>query len=248
MWTDKGKKSPLNDISKDILYACCGEAHVFNGSVKKGKNGSLSFGRQKMFAPMLKIYHDRPMMLTDNVDVENGMANGSMCNVREVVLKNGVTFQNLERIQIDGYYVWCADVSQVKELRVKLQGTKGNVVSLKPDKVSAKCEFPVPIYGTVNKSTERWVRNISMTQFHLNEANARTVHKLQGKSLDYVVINSFKDLGHWGYVALSRAKFMRGLFLREPVDFTKCTGMDHQVRRFMDKMKTRKLDDHYLFV
>jgi hypothetical protein len=89
---------------------------------------------------------------------------------------------------------------------------------------------------------------MSMTQFHLNEANARTVHKLQGKSLKYVVINSFKNFGHWAYVALSRVKALNGLFLRSPVDFSKCTGMDNQVRQFMDQMKDKRIDDNSLFV
>jgi hypothetical protein len=43
------------------------------------------------------------MMLTDNVDVEYGLANGSMYNVREVVLSDVVILENLERILIDGY-------------------------------------------------------------------------------------------------------------------------------------------------
>jgi hypothetical protein len=89
---------------------------------------------------------------------------------------------------------------------------------------------------------------MSMTQFHLNEANARTVHKLQGKSLKYVVINSFKNFGHWAYVALLLVKALNGLFLRSPVDFSKCTGMDNQVRQFMDRMKDKKLTTTtYLF-
>jgi PIF1-like helicase len=246
-WTSNGKKTPLNQISKDILYACCGEAHVFSGSLRKGGNGRLTPNRQKMYSPLLKVFYDRPMMLTDNVDVERGIANGSMCNVKEVVLSDGVTFVNLERILIDGYYVWCADVSQVRELKLQLQEGDKRVITIKPENFSANVEFPVPIYGTVDKGTDRWFRNISMTQFHLNEANARTVHKLQGKSLSYVVINSFKDFGHWAYVALSRVKVLDGLFLRTPVDFSKCTGMDIQVRQFMERMRKWKMDDSYLF-
>jgi hypothetical protein len=73
-------------------------------------------------------------------------------------------------------------------------------------------------------------------------------NKLQGKSLKYVVMNSFKNFGHWAYVALSRVKALNGLFLRSPVDFSKCTGMDNQVRQFMDRMKDKRIDDTYLFV
>jgi hypothetical protein len=248
-WKENGKSSQLNDISKDILYACCGEAHVFSGTLKKNSNNGLpSPSRKKMYSPLLKVYYDRPMMLTENVDVERGLANGSMCNVKEVLLRNGVTYENLEKIQIDGYYVWCADVSQVREIKLELQEGDKRLISLKPESISAFVEFPVPIYGTVNKRTERWFRKMSMTQFQLNEANARTVHKLQGKSLKYVVVNCFKDFGHWAYVAMSRVKILDGLFLRSPIDFSRCTGMKHQVRQFMDKMKQKKIDDNYLFV
>jgi PIF1-like helicase len=222
-WKEDGRTSSLNNISKDILYACCGEAHVFSGRVKKNtKSGKLTPSREKMYSPLLKIYYDRPMMLTDNLDVENGLANGSMCNVREVILSDGITYQNLEKIQIDGYYVWCADVSQVREIKLQLQEGDMRVISLKAHTIGATVEFPVPIFGTVDKRTDRWFRKMSMTQFHLNEANARTVHKLQGKSLKYVVINSFKNFGHWAYVALSHVKALNGLFLRSPVDFSKC--------------------------
>jgi hypothetical protein len=69
------------------------------------------------------------MMLTDNLDVENGLANGSMCNVREVILSDGITYQNLEKIQIDGYYVWCAVVSQVREIKLQLQEGDMRVIS-----------------------------------------------------------------------------------------------------------------------
>jgi hypothetical protein len=86
-----------------------------------------------------------------------------------------------------------------------------------------------------------------MRQFQLNKADARTVHKLQGKSLKYVYITSFKDFGYWAYVALSRVKVLDRLFLGTPVDFSRCKGMDHQVRQFMEKMKKWKMYDNYLF-
>ena len=245
-WTGGGKNEPLNAIAKDIFHATCSEADVFTGSVNMRKSGKKTPNRTKMHSPMLKLYYGKPVMLTDNVDVENGLANGSMCDFRKVVLKDGITVNDLEIIRIDGYYVWSADVTQVDHLELQLQEGDRRIVSLKSRKVSAKVKFPVPIFGTVNKRTERWIRDISFRQFGINEACARTVHKLQGKSLETVVINSFKDFGHWAYVALSRVKTLNGLFLREPVDLTRCTGMDPRVRRFMDRMKDKKTDDSYL--
>jgi hypothetical protein len=113
-------------------------------------------------------------------------------------------------------------------------------ISLEPEKINAIVEFPVPIYGTINNQTEQWFHKIRMTLFHLNKANARTVHKLQGERLKYVVINSFRDFGHLAYVALSHMKVLISLFLQSPVDFSKCTGMDHQVSQFVDKMIQQK--------
>ena len=245
-WTGKGKKTPLNAIAKDIFHATCCEAHVFTGSVKKQKSGKLTPNRTKMHSPLLKLYGGRPLMLTDNVDVENGLANGSMCFFEKVVLRKGVKIDDLEKIIMDGYYVWCADATQVSHINVRLEEGDRRIVSLKATKISAKVEFPVPIFGTVNKRTERWIREISLRQFGINEANARTVHKLQGKSLDHVLVNSWKNFGHWAYVALSRVKSLSGLFLREPIDHSKCTGMDPRVRWFMDQVKDKTTDDGYL--
>ena len=69
---------------------------------------------------------------------------------------------------------------------------------------------------------------------------------MQGKTLKNIVITSWKDLGHWAYVALSRVKKLAGLYLYVPIDHLKCTGMDSDVRRFMEKMKRKIINDDYL--
>ena len=74
----------------------------------------------KLFDPLLKLYHGRPLMLNENMDVENAKANGTMCTFESIVLKEGICFDDLEKILIDGYYVWCAEASQVLHIKVKV--------------------------------------------------------------------------------------------------------------------------------
>ena len=79
-----------------------------------------------------------------------------------------------------------------------------------------------------------------MKCFPLNIANARTIHKLQGRSLESVVISSWKYNDNWVYVALSRVKTMNGMFLRLPLDHSQCRPMSLEVRRFMEHLRQKR--------
>jgi ATP-dependent exoDNAse (exonuclease V) alpha subunit len=69
-----------------------------------------------------------------------------------------------------------------------------------------------------------------MKQFPVVAADARTIHKLQGRTLDCVVVASWDYTGNWIYVALSRVKPLNGLFLLMPLEHHKCKGMPHALR------------------
>jgi hypothetical protein len=182
------------------------------------------------------------MMMNENINVSNCEANGTMCKFKEVVLAKGVAISDLEKIVIDGYYVWCASESQVESLKLELMdGHKGEIF-LKSHGFTGTVDFPLPIFGDIGKYTERWSRSFKMHQFSLNAANARTIHKLQGRSLKSVVISSWDYKGSWVYVALSRVCSMNQMFLRLPLDISKCEGMSHDVRQFMEEMRTKKFD------
>ena len=71
----KKEYKEFNQLSKDILYACVGEAHV------------KSSGNSKTHDPLLKMYFGRPLMINDNLDVKKCIANGTMCEFQAIVLK-----------------------------------------------------------------------------------------------------------------------------------------------------------------
>ena len=57
-------------------------------------------------------------------------------------------------------------------------------------------------------------KNIQLIQFSLNIANARTVHKLQGISLQNLLVSNLSYTSDWIYVVLSRIRTSQGLFVQ----------------------------------
>jgi hypothetical protein len=224
--------TPMNTQSLDILYACCGDGSVMS---KKGS---------KYYDPFMKLYYKRPVMLTENEDVANCAANGTMCEFEGVVFCDGVGYEQLEKVIIDGYYVWCASISQIKALKLRiLDGLQkeGEILHhyLKPKTISCKANYPMPLQRNVDRNSDRTWRNIRMSCLQLNIANSRTVHKLQGRSIKNLVISVWDYTGNWVYVALSRVTTMNGLFLRLPLNANKCRGMSEELIAWLDEMRKR---------
>ena len=225
----RNEHDDFNPSMRDLFHATVGEGHCTSSD-------------SKTYDPMLKLYYGRPVMVNENIDVSNGIANGSMCKFVGVTLEDGVTYEHLERIRIDGYYVWSACVSQVKSLKVQVIDGLSNsdeikFADLKPGSKSVKANIPIPLDGTVTKTTIRKKRRCRFNQFPLNCANARTIHKLQGRSLNAVVITTWDYTDNWIYVALSRVRTLSGLFLRLPLQQTKCRPMSVEVRTFMERLR-----------
>ena len=80
---------------------------------------------------------------------------------------------------------------------------------------------------------------MKMTQFPINVADARTIHKLQGASIDKMVISSWQYGDNWIYVALSRVRELQNLYIRKPLDYQQCKGMDPKLRQFMERLRAK---------
>ena len=86
-----------------------------------------------------------------------------------------------------------------------------------------------------------------MTQFPLNCANARTIHKLQGRSIDHLVISSWDYKDNWVYVALSRVRQLKNLYLRIPLEQSRCSLPDPLLCQFMERLRTKETCRDYLY-
>ena len=92
----------------------------------------------------------------------------------------------------------------------------GEFIKVKPRKTDQLvAEIPIPHAGA--PQDHRTVRSkntrIKFVQFPINISNARTVHKLQGRTIENLMIASFDYRDNWIYVALSRVTTLKGLFL-----------------------------------
>lgn len=162
-------------------------------------------------------------MINHNIDVENSIANGAMCKFNCVKLKCG--YQDCETVNIDRYYVCCINADKVEYIEVKLEeGSPEKILKLQPVETSAFAFFPVPTgfeTEVYTYQTDRMTKKIQLTQFPVNIATARTVHKLQGRSLQNLFVSSWSyTTSNWIYVVLSRVKTSNGLFVRTPLLYT----------------------------
>ena len=109
-------------------------------------------------------------------------------------------------------------------------------------KVSALCDFPMAMFSEIDSDAVRFKRPIAFTQFPINVANARTVHKLQGRTILVLYVSSWSYTGNWIYVVLSRCTRLGGLYVRLPLDASKVTGrgMSEECRAFLELFRETK--------
>ena len=194
--------------ARDTIYATCSDAQV------KDNDG-------KRHDPMLKLYNNRPLCINHNIDAANCIANGAMCKFKCLNLKKNCA-QYIEKILIDGFYVNCIEACHVHSIVVEMMDgnhdpnhPKTNNLSTK--KVTPSVHFPMACDGPITKKTTRIWRKIKMEQFPVNCGNARTVHKLQGRSIENMVVSNWNYTDNWVYVVLSRCSSLDRIFLRKPL-------------------------------
>ena len=80
-----------------------------------------------------------------------------------------------------------------------------------------------------------------MTQFGINDNIATTVHKLQGVSLDNLIIHSWNyAIKNWVYVVLSRVKTLKGLVLCKPLDIDRDYSCDQKLLDWENNLRIEK--------
>jgi hypothetical protein len=157
------------------------------------------------------------VMLTTNLWTENGLVNGSIGTVKDILWETGLD----------------PSVSIPSMLLVYFSEYSG------PD-------FPpydrktVPVFP-VTRQFEFKGSPCTRTQFPLRLAYAITVHKSQGLTLSRVVLNIDQKEHCLGlsYVAISRVKALDGLIFESPFDFSRFTLCDSPVAQ------DRQIDLHF---
>ena len=208
IYMNDSKKNYVPVLNDDVLryfYENCTEDECsYNKKTKKGR-----------IDPVLKLYHNCPMMLTQNKDVASGEANGSRVLVQEIKLKRGEDAFHLKLN--NGTTILAAFASQVDRIRVKHESEK-----ITPSEFDVEAEqftFITRIQDRYTSIDRDMFVTMKGTQFPLISNSCTTGHKLQGCSVDNILINSWNYGSNWVYVVLSRVRTIEGLHLRKALAY-----------------------------
>ena len=192
-------KVPLSFDQRKVVFEECSESDTSNG-------------RNKRMDPLLCLFQGSHVMGTENVDVKNGMANGTTSTFRTVRLKPG---KAATPIQMHGCWVYAVDIGDVDHIELAWQDChfKGTF-KMFPKTGVFQVKYPIVELGR----PMRVKANIKFDYFPIVINHATTGHKLQGKSMDALVITEWAaGKRNWAYVVLSRVRKLEGLFLMTPI-------------------------------
>jgi hypothetical protein len=163
--------------------------------------------------PLLCLFDGCNLMGNENEDVENGIANGTTCIFKKAKLKPGA---QLHPIQMHKYWVNSVSVNDVEYLELQWQDSSRFVGTFRifPKEKKYRVLFPFSLNG---QPVSQHNTPIYLTQFPVVINHATTGHKLQGKSMDALVIAEWSHVKNWAYVAISRVRTLDGLFFIEPI-------------------------------
>jgi hypothetical protein len=193
-------RNKLGNAAHKILWENCSDADVKH------------CGKQ-LADPFLSLFYGCELMVNDNIDVKNGIANGTCCQFVKAVLKQG---KDVEAMQVHGYWVNSVDINDVDHIVLrfdvsydpKFQGT----FKLRPRERSFMVSYPMD-EGLLGKKSANV--NLKLTHFPIIGNFATTGHKLQGKTMANLVIAEWRNIENWAYVVLSRVRTLTGIFLLE---------------------------------
>ena len=144
---------------------------------------------------MLSMFMGAKVMLTVNIDVSNGLVNGARVTVKAII-KTG---------------------NQVSLLLVQFEHDRVGVKAKSHSHYREEHPNAVPInrHEAVFNNGRNRAAEVSRRQFPLVLAWATTIHKVQGLTLDQIVVDMKGKAFNAGqaYVALSRVKSQHGLFI-----------------------------------
>ena len=144
----------------------------------------------------LKLAIGARVMLTANVDVSDGLVNGARGEVVHIVTNNN---------------------SEVTSVLVKFDNNRVGVKSIQTGPHRARFRHAVPLtkYEVVFFAKGKRGSEIKRLQFPLTLAWATTIHKVQGLTLDEIVVDMKGGRFSPGqaYVAFSRVKTLAGLHI-----------------------------------
>ena len=225
-------ESKLEELPGDLVTVEAIHNHPFKAGYdpKEGKNGEVL---QTPFMKKLCLKENARVMLTYNIDVPDGLSNGTTGVVRG--------FQKTENGDIRYIWVVFDDENAGEKLRQKNRSLKHPFGNENVTPV-AKCSFQYQL----GKAERHDSTKAKVIQFPLTLAFAYTIHKSQGGTIKpptalVIDTDTIFAQGQF-YVALGRIQRLSQLFLqsKNPEDLRKLNGTIMTSQKTLKE--TRRID------
>ena len=192
----------------------CGDSDIRNGS-------------DTFVDPALKFFYNIPLMMNTNERIDEKLANGTPCRGLYIQLKNGCKFR---KENWEGYMVQTIYANEIDYLVCMHEDNRNKYFLVKPE--TRQCKIQLRMWNNMI------LKKIKVTYLPMNCNISTTGHKLQGKTLDRLVVNSFAyQCRHWVYVVLSRVREKNSLILNQKLDIHRDYKAKEQLIRWENDMK-----------
>lgn len=248
------------DTLRQRIISTCGDAKVTKGDTKR-------------VDPALCLYngiHLICVMDNETLNETPPRGNGTLCKLISVQLKPDPT--TLKVKTFNGYPVRTVNVKDVESLHLELLDDTERIQTLlhrlqaisnhsrnnsqiqqiknEIEHIRTQRRFylePTTNICSVNCKISAFTDEMSFkakfTQFPVNTAVAITGHKLQGRTLENIIITSWPKNGlfqNWEYTVLSRVKSIEGLFLFQELDIHKSYAASDDFKLFLVRLQDRE--------
>jgi hypothetical protein len=105
------------------------------------------------------------------------------------------------------------------------------VIELRPELFTTTIKFPVCNNNNVLKGYQ------ILLQVPINLSLAITGHKLQGMTLDILILSEINLKANWLYVLLSRVTTLQGLYLMKPLTMEMFKAPSRNLRRELEWLR-----------
>jgi len=173
-------------------------------------------------------------MLTLNSDVPSGEANGSRVILQSMDLKAGE--ESFDLLLDNGTTICGLFASQLESITVEHENEDitPRQFQIEPHLFSFTCMMKLG-------DEERYMAMKGL-QFPVISNTCTTGHKLQGCTVDSILVNDWYYGANWAYVVLSRVKTMAGLYLTKPLTYdlkkyAKPETMKRMLKKFADTIQ-----------
>ena len=216
-----GKRLSFNH--RKVLFEECLDSHCQESSGNKRAD------------PFLCLWSGCHVMGTDNTDVTHGIANGITSIFEKCIFKSG---KRPHKIKVDGFWVYAINIKDVQSLVLRWSDCRfEGTYKIQSKNRTFKVNYPIVEEG----KSIRVAASMKLEHFSILLNHATTGHKLQGKSMENLVISQWSKVKNWAYVVLSRVRKITGLYLLSEIPRDIDFSPDPKYLRMMDRLRQRIL-------